>query len=142
LTEFTPLSAIAGGLLIGLAAALLMVTTGRIAGVSAFLSRLMPPYTDDQAFVRLAFIAGLICAPWLYAAYTGEVAAITVTSNASLLVAAGLLVGFGAVWGSGCTSGHGVCGIARLSPRSLSATAVFMAAAFATVFASRHLMGG
>ena len=141
MTEFTPASAIAGGILIGIAAVLLMATTGRIAGVSGFVSRLLPPYADDQLLVRLAFVAGLVTAPWLLISATGEALEISVTSSKALLITAGLLVGFGSVWGSGCTSGHGVCGIARLSSRSLVATAVFMAAALLTVFVSRHLLG-
>jgi uncharacterized membrane protein YedE/YeeE len=142
LTEFTPLSATAGGILIGLSAALMMSTTGRIAGVSGFVSRLLPPYVDDQSLARLAFVAGLITAPWLYSATVRGAVDMTVTRNVALLAGAGLLVGFGAVWGSGCTSGHGVCGVARLSWRSIAATAVFMVAGLATVFASRHLLGG
>jgi uncharacterized membrane protein YedE/YeeE len=120
----------------------MMATTGRIAGVSGFVSRLLPPYADDQTLSRLTFVVGLIAAPWLFTAFTGEAAVIAVTSNAALLVTAGLLVGFGAAWGSGCTSGHGVCGVARLSRRSMAATAVFMIGGLATVFVSRHLLGG
>jgi uncharacterized membrane protein YedE/YeeE len=119
-----------------------MATTGRIAGVSGFVSRLLPPYTDDQTRGRLAFVAGLIAAPLLFTVIVREAPAMAVTPDVSLLAAAGLLVGFGAVWGGGCTSGHGVCGIARLSPRSLVATAVFMACGLATVFVSRHVLGG
>lgn len=142
LTEFTPLSAIAGGILIGLSAVLMMATTGRIAGVSGFISRLLPPYADDQTLSRLAFVAGLIAAPWLHSAVSRGAVDMAVTPNVPLLVSAGLLVGFGAVWGSGCTSGHGVCGVARLSRRSIAATAVFMTSGLATVFVSRHLLGG
>jgi uncharacterized membrane protein YedE/YeeE len=142
LTQFTPLSATAGGILIGLSAVLMMATTGRIAGVSGFVSRLLPPYVDNQSLARLAFVAGLITAPWLYSASGPGAFDMTVTPNVALLAGAGLLVGFGAVWGSGCTSGHGVCGMARLSRRSIAATAVFMVAGLATVFASRHLLGG
>ena len=142
LTEFTPLLATVGGVLIGLSAVLLMATTGRIAGVSGFVSRLLPPYADNQLFVRLAFVLGLMAAPWLFVALTHSVIEIVMTTNMALLVAAGLLVGFGSVWGSGCTSGHGVCGLARLSPRSLAATSVFMAAAAVTVFVTRHVIGG
>ena len=131
----------AGGVLIGAAAVLLMATTGRIAGVSGFVSRLLPPYEDDQIVSRLAFVAGLAAAPLLYVRVLGTPIEATVTANLGLLVAAGLLVGFGAVLGSGCTSGHGVCGTARLSHRSLAATAVFMATAMLTVFAERHLIG-
>ena len=142
MTEFTPLSAIAGGALIGLAAVLMMATTGRIAGVSGFVSRLLPPYKDDLTRVRLAFVAGLVAAPLVFTMIMREAPAMIVTSNAWLLVAAGVLVGFGAVQSGGCTSGHGVCGIARLSSRSIAATAVFMATGLATVFVSRHVLGG
>ena len=141
MNNFTPLSAAIGGGLIGLAAVLLMATTGRIAGVSGFVSRLLPPFGDDQFFVRLAFVVGLIAAPPLYALATGHPVEILVTSNTGLLIVAGFLVGVGTVLGSGCTSGHGVCGIARLSPRSLVATAVFMATALLTVFVARHVLG-
>jgi uncharacterized membrane protein YedE/YeeE len=142
MTEFTPLSAAVGGILIGLSAVLMMATTGRIAGVSGFVSRLLPPYADDQTLSRLAFVAGLIAAPWLHSAIGRGAVDIAVTPNVALLASAGLLVGFGAVWGSGCTSGHGVCGVARLSKRSIVATAVFMTSGLATVFVSRHLLGG
>jgi len=134
-------AAIAGGVLIGTAAVLLMAMSGRIAGVSGFVSRLLPPYTDDATPSRLAFVAGLIAAPLLYTAATGNAVGITVSSSAPLLIAGGLLVGFGAVRGGGCTSGHGVCGSARLSPRSLVATAVFMATGIVTVFIIRHIIG-
>ncbi len=142
MTEFTPLSATAGGVLIGLSAVLLMATTGRIAGVSGNVSRLLPPYADNQHFVRLAFVLGLMVAPWLFVALTQHAAATDVTANSTLLVPAGLLVGFGSVWGNGCTSGHGVCGLARLSLRSFAATSVFMGAAALTVFVTRHVTGG
>jgi uncharacterized membrane protein YedE/YeeE len=142
MTEFTPLSAAVGGILIGLSAVLMMATTGRIAGVSGFVSRLLPPYADDQTLSRLTFVAGLIAAPWLHSAIGRGAVDTTVTRNVVLLVSGGLLVGFGAVWGSGCTSGHGVCGVARLSKRSIAATAVFMTSGLATVFVSRHLLGG
>ncbi len=142
MTDFTPMSAAVGGILIGLAAVLLMAATGRVAGVSGFVSRLLPPYADNQLFVRLAFVLGLVASPWLFAAITRAPVATAVTSNPALLVPAGLLVGFGSVWGSGCTSGHGVCGLARLSPRSLTATAGFMTAALLTVFVTRHVLGG
>lgn len=135
-------SAAVGGLLIGAAAVLLMAATGRIAGVSGMISRLLPPYADDQTASRSAFVAGLMLAPWLYGLAGGNPVAVTVTSEAAHLVPAGLLVGFGAVLGSGCTSGHGVCGIARLSRRSLAATATFIATAMLTVFVERHIIGG
>lgn len=142
MTAFTPIAATLGGVLIGLAAVALMATTGRIAGVSGFISRLLPPFFDDQFTVRLAFVCGLIAAPVLAGAIGLGTLQSTVSNDTRVLVAAGLLVGFGAVIGSGCTSGHGVCGMARLSPRSLVATAVFMAAAMITVFVSRHVLGG
>ncbi|MGL4396762.1 MAG: YeeE/YedE family protein [Hyphomicrobium sp.] len=142
MTAFTPIAATLGGVLIGLAAVALMATTGRIAGVSGFISRMLPPFFDDQFTVRLAFVGGLIAAPVLAGAIGLGTLQSTVSNDTRVLVAAGLLVGFGAVIGSGCTSGHGVCGMARLSPRSLVATAVFMAAAMITVFVSRHVLGG
>lgn len=142
MTAFTPASAAIGGILIGLAAVLLMLTTGRIAGVSGFLSRLLPPYEDRQALTRLLFVAGLLLAPLLHNAASGSPLKLDVTSNTFLLIAAGLFVGIGAVLGGGCTSGHGVCGTARLSVRSLVATPVFITTAMITVFIARHILGG
>jgi uncharacterized membrane protein YedE/YeeE len=141
MSNFTPLSAAIGGCLIGMAAVLLMATNGRIAGVSGFVSRLLSPFGDDQFFVRLAFVAGLIAAPAVYTLATGHPVEMLVTSNLGLLIIAGFLVGFGTVLGNGCTSGHGVCGIARISPRSLVATAVFMTTAVVTVFVVHHVLG-
>lgn len=138
----TPGFAAAGGGFIGFAAILLMFTTGRIAGVSGFVSRLLPPYEDRQTIVRLAFVAGLLLAPVLYRSASGEPVDLVVTSRVPLLLLAGFLVGLGSVLGGGCTSGHGVCGTARLSKRSLVATSVFMAVAIATVFIARHVLGG
>jgi len=140
-TTFTPVSSLIGGVLIGLAAVLMMGTTGRVAGVSGIVSRLLPPYQDGEMPSRAAFVAGLLLAPVLYTAASGSPVAHTVSSNLPLLGVAGFLVGAGAVVGSGCTSGHGVCGIARLSRRSLASTLMFMATAFATVFVMRHLVG-
>lgn len=137
-TSFTPVASAAGGALIGLTAVLLMGLNGRIAGVSGIVSRLLPPY-EDRAFAgRLAFTAGLIAAPVLVWLATGRLPAQTIEAAAPLLAVAGLLVGFGSVWGNGCTSGHGVCGLSRLSIRSLVATATFMATAVVTVFIVRH----
>lgn len=138
----TILSAAFGGLFIGLSAVLLLALTGRIAGVSGFVSRLLPPYSDNQLPVRLALVAGLVIAPLLYAAATGIPVGIEVTSSLPLLVIGGVLVGFGAVRGGGCTSGHGICGTARLSPRSIAATAIFMTTGAITVFIMRHVLGG
>ncbi|MGH6761984.1 MAG: YeeE/YedE family protein [Phyllobacterium sp.] len=142
MTEFTPLSSFLGGTMIGLAAVLLMLFEGRIAGISGIASRLLPPYRDQVFGARLAFIAGLIAAPLLAILLTGEPVRQTVSSNIPLMIVAGLLVGFGSVWGSGCTSGHGVCGLSRLSIRSLVATLTFMAMGFFTVFIIRHILGG
>lgn len=136
------LAAAGGGVLIGMSAVLMMATTGRIAGVSGHVSRLLPPYADNQGAARLAFVAGLVAAPLIYRAAAGAPVNIEVTAGLPLLLAGGLLVGFGAVRAGGCTSGHGVCGTARLSPRSLAATAVLMASGAATVFIMRHIVGG
>jgi uncharacterized protein len=141
-TEFTPLASLAGGIMIGLAAVLLMLTTGRIAGVSGFVSRLLPPYSDDPFWVRVAFVMGIVVASILAARVFVPGLSHTVTGNTFLLIAAGALVGFGSVTGGGCTSGHGVCGLARRSSRSLVATLIFMAAGMATVFVMRHVFGG
>jgi uncharacterized membrane protein YedE/YeeE len=127
--------------MIGLAATLLMLCEGRIAGISGIASRLLPPYRDGALPSRLGFVAGLVAAPLLVLLLTGQPVQQTVSANIPLMAFAGLLVGFGSVWGNGCTSGHGVCGLSRLSLRSLVATIVFMAAAFATVFVTRHLTG-
>ena len=142
MTEFTPISSFLGGALIGLSAVLLMLTQGRIAGISTIVSRLLPPNSDSGFGGRLTFVLGLIAAPLLMMAATGGTIQQTVSSNVLLMIAAGLLVGFGSVWGNGCTSGHGVCGLSRLSVRSLVATLVFMATGFITVFAVRHVLGG
>jgi uncharacterized membrane protein YedE/YeeE len=141
-TNFTPVASLLGGALIGLAGVVMMATTGRIAGVSGIVSRLLPPYDDGETRQRLAFVAGLVLAPLLYMAVTRLSVAHAVSSNLPLMLMAGVLVGAGSVLGSGCTSGHGVCGIARLSVRSIAATLVFMAAAIVTVFLVRHGIGG
>lgn len=141
-TEFTPIASAAGGALIGIAAVLLMLLSGRIAGVSGIVGRLLPPYRGGGFPEALAFVLGLVAAPLVYTAATLEPVAQTVSDNFPLMIAAGLLVGFGAGLSGGCTSGHGVCGLARLSPRSLAATLTFMATGFATVFVLRHVIGG
>jgi len=138
-TQFTPAAALAGGALIGLAAALLLLREGRILGAAGIFAGLARPKAGDLDW-RLAFIAGLVAAPALAALLFG-VSAPQIAAAPNTLIVGGLLVGFGARLANGCTSGHGVCGLARLSPRSLAATATFMAAGFATVFASRHLLG-
>ena len=138
-TAFTPMASLAGGALIGVAAVMLMALTGRIAGVSGIAARLFPPYADHEFAGRLAFVAGLIAAPVVVLVATGRPPAQTIQASAGILVLSGLLVGFGSVWGNGCTSGHGVCGLSRLSMRSLVATVTFMATGIATVFIARHL---
>ena len=137
-TPFTPMASLLGGALIGLAAVLLMWATGRIAGVSGIAARLFPPYEDREFAGRLAFVAGLVVAPILVRVVSGSLPVQTIAAATPVLIVAGLLTGFGAVWGSGCTSGHGVCGLSRLSLRSLVATISFMSAGIATVFVMRH----
>lgn len=139
-TTFTPLASLAGGALIGLAAVLLMLFQGRIAGISGILSRLLPPEADGEAAGRLAFVAGLMLAPLVVYAATSAWPVAQIAATMPVLVVAGLLVGFGSVWGNGCTSGHGICGLSRLSLRSMVAVATFMASAIATVFVVRHLL--
>lgn len=140
--NLTPISGLLGGALIGLAAAMLMLLTGRIAGISGILGGLLSPATSDRGW-RLAFIAGLIAAPLTAALAIGTpLPSPAMPASLIVIVIAGLLVGFGSRMGGGCTSGHGVCGVARLSARSLVATAIFMAAAIATVAVVRHGMGG
>lgn len=141
-TEFTPVASLIGGMLIGVAAVMLLAFNGRVAGISGILGRLLPPYEGADAVGAAAFLLGLLAAPLLYMAATGAPFAQSVSSNLGLMAIAGLLVGFGAGVSGGCTSGHGVCGLARLSPRSLVATATFMATGFATVFVLRHVIGG
>lgn len=139
---FTPWMALAGGGLIGLAAALLVLLAGRIAGVSGILGGilggLLRPVAGDRAW-RLAFLGGLLASPWVYA-LAGAAAQVRIDAGWGTLLVAGLLVGIGTRYGAGCTSGHGVCGLSRLSPRSAVATGVFMAAGIATVFVARHLL--
>lgn len=139
--NFTPYSALAGGALIGLAAVVLMALLGRIAGIAGIAGGLMRPARGDTGW-RLAFIAGLAASPWLYRIAMGKLPQVSFPETGWALIAGGLLVGFGTRMGSGCTSGHGVCGISRLSPRSMAATGLFMAAGFATVHVTRHLLAG
>jgi uncharacterized membrane protein YedE/YeeE len=136
-TNFTPWTSLIGGMLIGAAAALLIVFNGRIAGISGILGGLLRPAKGDMLW-RLAFLGGMLAAPLVYG-LAAQLPEVKVDASAGTLVIAGLLVGLGTRYGSGCTSGHGVCGIARLSPRSVVATAAFMASGFATVYAVRHL---
>lgn len=136
--HFTPWTSLAGGALIGLAAALLVLGIGRIAGVSGIVGGLLRPVRGDVAW-RLAFVAGLLAAP-AGVALVHTLPAVHVAASTPTLVIAGLLVGLGTRYAAGCTSGHGVCGLSRRSPRSLAAVAVFMAAGFATVHVARHVL--
>jgi uncharacterized protein len=137
-----PLVALAGGALIGLSAALLLVLSGRVAGVSGLVARATGiADTGPMQSQAIAFVLGLPLGAWIVASFVRR-PEVMVTSSIPLLLAAGLLVGLGTRLGSGCTSGHGVCGMARVSPRSIAATVAFMAAGFATVAVVRHLIGG
>jgi len=141
MTEFTPFASLIGGAMIGLSSVLLMAWEGRIAGISGIAGRLLPPYRDSAFPSRFGFVIGLVIAPLIYLATLGGPVEHTVSSNVPLMIAAGAIVGFGSVWGYGCTSGHGVCGLSRLSARSMIATGTFMAVAILTVFVTRHLVG-
>jgi uncharacterized protein len=136
---FTPWASLAGGVLIGAATAMFVLLNGRIAGISGVLGGLFRPAKGDVAW-RLAFIAGLVAAPAAYL-LVANAPAPTIDAGWPALVLAGMLVGIGTRYGSGCTSGHGVCGISRLSPRSLVATVAFMLAGIVTVFVIRHVLG-
>jgi uncharacterized protein len=138
--NFTPLSAAIGGALIGLAAVLLMRFNGRIAGITGIFAGLIDPAGDDRIW-RATFIIGLIAAPLSAAILGWSLPSPQMPTSLTLVAIAGVLVGFGTRMGNGCTSGHGVCGIARLSPRSITATGIFMAVAVAVVALMRHVIG-
>ena len=135
---FTPWSSFGGGMLIGLAAALFVLLNGRIAGISGVLGGLLTPLRGDVLW-RLAFIGGMVAAPLAYSVVLA-LPSVQIDASYPALVAAGLLVGVGTRYGAGCTSGHGVCGLSRLSLRSLVATGAFMAAGFVTVYVLGHLI--
>ena len=137
---FTPWSALAGGVLVGLAAAAFVLMSGRIAGISGVLGGLLRPARKDIAW-RLAFVLGLLAAPLAYGLFA-PVPHPRIDASTGALMVAGLFVGLGTRYGSGCTSGHGVCGLSRLSPRSLAATLAFMGAGFLTVYLVRHVLAG
>ncbi|MDB5795003.1 MAG: YeeE/YedE [Noviherbaspirillum sp.] len=136
--NFTPWSSLAGGLLIGLATAMFLLLNGRIAGVSGILGGLLRPARNDVAW-RVAFILGLAVSPFVFSMAV-PLPEVRVDADIAMLIAAGLLVGIGTRYGSGCTSGHGVCGVSRASPRSMVATLSFVFAGFATVYLVRHLL--
>ena len=142
MTEFTPVEAIVGGLLIGLGAVMMMAMLGRVAGVSGILGGVLFPSSPAGWSWRALFIVGMIVAPAVYTLVQGHAPPFEMmSSSTALTIISGVLVGIGVTFGSGCASGHGVCGLARLSPRSISATAIFMLAAGVTVFVMRHVIG-
>ena len=137
-TAFTPWTSLAGGVMIGAAAAALILFNGRIAGISGVLGGVLRPVRGELGW-RVAFLLGLLGAPLAYT-LAAPLPALHIDAGTAALLAAGLLVGLGTRYGAGCTSGHGVCGLSRLSPRSAAATAIFMATGFATVYIFRHLL--
>ncbi|MFZ5790508.1 MAG: YeeE/YedE family protein [Pseudomonadota bacterium] len=141
MVDFTPVPAAIGGLLIGFAALLLVLLNGRVAGISGIVGGILRAPHEDRSW-RLAFVLGLILAPLAYVLAGSTIAPVTVTGSPAILALGGLLVGFGTRLSNGCTSGHGVCGIARFSLRGIEATVIFMLAAAVTVFLTRHLLGG
>ncbi|MEW7007826.1 YeeE/YedE family protein [Lentilitoribacter sp. EG35] len=138
-TEFTPWTSLGGGVLIGISAILLMAFHGRIAGMTGIMTGLIPPFVSDWGW-RAAFLLGAIIAPMVFIQLGGTVPFAVPVSSFALMVG-GFIVGVGVFFGSGCTSGHGVCGMARFSPRSIAATIVFMITCFITVYFVRHVMG-
>lgn len=141
-TEFTPWLSLSGGVLIGIASVLLMLVHGRIMGATGILAGFVAPASWRDWQWRAAVIAGMMSAPLVYLMVTGSFPTIDVPVSMPMLIIGGFIVGIGVTFGSGCTSGHGVCGMARLSPRSIAATGTFMLATFITVFVVRHVMGG
>lgn len=137
--HFTPWTALAGGALLGLASALFILLNGRILGISGILGGLLRPRAGDIGW-RLAFVLGMLVAPAIYLLLAGPMQP-RIDASWFMVILAGLLVGVGTRYGSGCTSGHGICGLSRMSPRSLVAAATFMAAGFVTVFLLRHVLG-
>lgn len=141
-TTFTPWQSLGGGVLIGLSAVLLMLAVGRIMGATGVLAGVFAPASVADLGWRLALLAGMVTGPTVYWLVTGGMPEITVPASFPMLLLGGFIVGVGVTYGSGCTSGHGVCGMARLSPRSIAATLTFMATTGATVYVVRHVIGG
>ena len=139
-TTFTPLASLGGGVLIGLASTLLMLTVGRIFGATGILAGLLQPASTNEFGWRAVLVAGMATGPLVVWGLTGSMPAVDVPISNTMLILGGVIVGIGVTFGAGCTSGHGVCGIARLSPRSIMATAVFMAFTALTVFVIRHVL--
>jgi uncharacterized membrane protein YedE/YeeE len=140
-TLFTPWQSLSGGILIGLASVLLMLTLGRIMGATGVLAGVLTPSAHPDTGWRLALLAGMISGPLVTLAVTGQMPAVEVTVSMPMLLVGGVLVGIGVTYGSGCTSGHGVCGVARLSRRSIAATSTFMLTTGVTVYVIRHVLG-
>jgi uncharacterized membrane protein YedE/YeeE len=140
-TAFTPIASTIGGVLIGTASVLLMLTLGRIMGATGILAGFFSPASRDDFYWRAAILAGMISGPLVYLIFMGEMPAVQVPVSTPMLLIGGFIVGIGVTFGSGCTSGHGVCGMARLSPRSIAAVATFMVFTGITVFVIRHVIG-
>jgi uncharacterized membrane protein YedE/YeeE len=138
--NFTPWASLAGGLLLGLASAMFVLLNGRVLGISGIIGGLLRPKAGDLSW-RIFLVLGMVTAPAVWVALTGRALEARIDASWLMVITAGLLVGVGTRYGAGCTSGHGVCGLSRLSPRSLVATLAFMAAGFVTVFFIRHLLG-
>lgn len=141
-TDFTPLASLAGGVLIGLSATLLMLTLGRILGATGVLAGLVRPASSADFIWRATLLAGMVSGPAVVWLARGEFPAVQIPNSPAALMLGGLIVGIGVTYGSGCTSGHGVCGMARLSPRSIAATVTFMIFTAVTVYVVRHVYGG
>ncbi len=141
-TDFTPLASLGGGILIGLTSVLLMANFGRIMGATGILAGFLMPTSRDDWGWRASLLAGMVSAPVVVWLFTGQSVTVQVPVSTPAMIIGGLIVGAGVTYGGGCTSGHGVCGIARLSPRSIAATVVFMIAAVVTVYITRHVIGG
>lgn len=139
--NFTPVSAIIGGVMIGAASSMLLLLSGRLAGISGIMAGLLPPKRDDIDW-RILFIGGLLVGTFIYQLFAGEGYEVSFSVGWPAIVIGGLLTGIGTRVGSGCTSGHGVCGMGRLSPRSMVATPTFIVFGGLTVFAARHVVGG
>jgi uncharacterized membrane protein YedE/YeeE len=138
-THFTPWLSLGGGIVLGIASAMFILLNGRILGISGIVGGLLRPKAGDVTW-RVTFVLGLLAAPWVYLAVAGPLQP-RIDAGWAMVIVAGLMVGIGTRYGAGCTSGHGVCGLSRLSPRSLVATLSFMAMGFATVFVLRHVLG-
>lgn len=140
-TSFTPIASLAGGALIGLAAVMLMALRGRIMGATGILAGALLSASSYDRVWRVLMLVGMVTGPWVYFAFAGALPEIQVPVSMAMLILGGFIVGFGVTLGSGCTSGHGVCGMARLSPRSFVATATFMVTTAITVYVVRHVIG-